>query len=528
MSAPHTIPATPVPIPTQGYNAVDPLSNMDASYASWMLNIDPEARYLRARASWKIHADLSANADRTLALMAHEDELFCYSRKAGNNNKIWDVTTSTPALVHTTGAQSGAGTNVHTVYHANRSYFVTDTNYANTARYYDGTTWSSYGFTSGGSIGAPVNVSFKGHFYTFNGGSAYYGALAAVTGATTNWAIEDIFTRKGEIIWAKTLTSPTAQSSEQFLAIGNIAGEILVYAGDDPDASNWEQVARFKTSPPLFWNAALEYRNDIWVLTSTGVVSVRKLFQQGSDTNEEVSVSAKIDPWWNKLVEAIVRLNSINQLASRASVVYWPEVNKVVLMIQGAVDKTGDFNTFNASDTTYLVYNAYTGAWVPWRNNVIHPGGVQKGPLSLTYFNNALYCITDDQVMVYDGDDYLGDEKPDAAGVYDAYGWAIDGAYTNFGSANRHKDLAAVEPVIKTTTDGGNIKVSTVADFTRRTSGKTSQTFPTSYTNYTGYHYPSYRAGVRGTHLAWCMSGDAEVDDPTTMFELYAMGLVIK
>lgn len=524
MPRPHTAPPIPVPLPIRGLNRLDPLSDMDPQYAAWLLNIEPETLFLRGRGDYSIHADLSLVADRGIALAAHGDQLFAYVDASTGNHAIYDVTTSTPALDHTTG-----GTTADEAYEIDfgkASYFFTEADFANAARYFDGSSWNSWGYTDGGSIGARVGVGHKGRMYIFGGTGGtimYYGGFGFFTGATTDLDLSPIFNEPGEVRWAKTLASAGDRADEQYLAIGNAVGEILVYAGDNPEAPNWELVGKYKTSPPLFYNCALEYRNDVWIATTTGIVSLRKMMQFGSELTEDISVSTKIDPYWTEHVRNVVT-NEGSQLSTAASMAFWPEQNKIYVLMRGFTNFLG---TYDATHATMFVYNGFTGAWSP--HELATVDGESVG--SVKYFNNALYFLTADKVYVYASDTFNGDEVYDDPGTHESYLYTVHSAYMAFGTANKYKKIHGIEPIIRSDTDGTDILATLAADFQRRTTGVARANFNLNSAEPGNppqrFHFPFYSIGIEGSYLQWRISGSAVTDDPDAMMELYSMGVVI-
>lgn len=301
MPAPQTVPPIPLPAPTGGVNKRDPLVAMELTDSPWMLNVNAETRSCDVRSGYTIYNTLS---DHTAigALVVQGALLYAIAARAAGNQQIL---TASGVVTHTAGA--GVAIDYPTKFQKN-SAFINTTNVANLARYSsDGTTWTTWGFTTGGSpIGGKTVISFKGRVYIFNGTTMYYGGLAAVTGATTSLDLASLFDDTGDIAWAGQLTSPGQRADELLMAIGNAKGEILIYAGDNPGADNWQLVGRFTKAPPVTTNSILEIKNDIWVFTTAGIVSLRRLFQQGVDAGDEaLNISAKIDPYWAQLVKKV-------------------------------------------------------------------------------------------------------------------------------------------------------------------------------------------------------------------------------
>lgn len=351
---PITGQVVPLGIPVKGLNARDPLAKMDPLYSPWVYNFEPESQYLRVRKGWELHANLTTIADSAKGILGYtETGLFVYTAKATENNKIWNVTTTTPAVVSSGGPTDDDDVTVQAAKFAKRAAFVTSTAGDDCASVVSGSSWSLWGFTYDPGTGAValstlVTASYRGRVYIFSGTDMYYSTLAAVTGATTKIDLSTLFVENASIVWAKTLTDATNKPTESMLVFGNSAGEILVYAGDNPGATNWELVARLKTAPPLNYNSVIEYNSDIWIATASGMVSLKRLFSLGVNAEvDDTSPSAAINPYWRQIV---------SQTASDAAIgTNWGAEQDFVASDSAAQDRVG---TSVAIDDSFALVGA--------------------------------------------------------------------------------------------------------------------------------------------------------------------------
>lgn len=519
MAVPQTVDIIPLEIPVLGLNRRDPLSMMDPRYAAWIDGWEPEPQFVRIRNGIIIHANMSTKCDDILGLGAYgTTALYVYTQKDTENNKIWNVTSSgVPSAAAETCADDTAD-EAYLVKFGNRSAFTVEADYSDCGRVYDGSSWTAWGFTydpgtGAAPIGGRVVVSFKGRVYIFSGTGLYYSALAAVTGATTYVDFSTRLNESGSIVWAGVLTSPSNKGDELFLAFGNSKGEVLVYAGDNPGATNWEQVAYFKISPPLWYNSALQYNNDIWIATSTGIISVRKLFESsvgGQIGNPDVvSVSSAINPYWIQLTSA-----STSWGHTRCSMAYWPEQNKVYVLMLGYIGSDG---TYISNEVTLFSYNAFTGAWMP--SGVLSGYATSLG--SLTYFNNGLYfwLKRGTDTFVLKMSTAFKDEILTAPGTYSTLVPVLQSAYTNLGNNDHNKQVVGFECLINT--DLSSIGMHAAADFGRKVSDQSRQTLLLGNSN------AAFHVGVKGTYLQYRIQG-MMTDTSTEGLELYSMGVMIK
>ena len=384
----QSVPVTPVEIPILGQNNRDPLSQMDPRTAQFINNFMPEQRSLNLRGGWKIHTTISG-VDTIMALGTYQStSLFAYCDMTSGNHTIYDVTTTTASSAEVT--DSATGDLAYPANTANLLYFMTNksSSHSTEYRYYNGSSWVDWGFQESSSdIGGYVVTHYKGRPYIFRGYNMYWGStIGSVTGSTNLVDLSSLFRISGRVAAAGILAGPSESANELYLALFSNWGEVLVYAGDNPEATNWELIGQFKVAPLLLDNAILEYRNDIWIATTTGMVSLRKLFELGSDTDEEVSTSALINPLWSKLVK------QVGIASTRCSLAYWPEENKIFVLLRGSFDA---MDTYTAGTHTMFVYNAYTGAWTTSTLALLDSSDFGK----LTYFNDGLYLTSANVVM---------------------------------------------------------------------------------------------------------------------------------
>jgi hypothetical protein len=332
--------------------------------------------------------------------------------------------------------------------------------------------------------------------------------IGAITGAcnVTDWS--ELFTDPADIVWCEVLSSATHSSAESYFCFGTKGGEIFVYAGDNPNAANWEQVAKFNTSSPLliYTTAALAFKNDVWLATKTGVISLRLLLQTGDSQHDQFSVSQAIDPLWGEL-------SSNKNPDDDASLAYWPEQNKVYILRGGFVDNDG---TYTATDNTMYVYNIHSGAWVIHRLEQLSALAVG----TLTYFKDNLYFGSSNSIMTIDKSGFK-DEVSDNEDTFAAYEIQLNSAYSQLGQTNKYKQTKTIEPVIDTDFAGTAIGVQVAADFGRKTSATTNVPLVN------GFNFPVYNVGVQGAHIQYRLTGTSDTT-ASSGYKLYSMGVSIK
>lgn len=485
-----------LPVPTSGMSTRQPLASMGLSYSPWILNHEGRTSSMAVRNGYVVHSVVSSNVSCfSMGVWGPKsssgsNKLYVYVQDAANN-KIYDVSAAAESLVFT--CANNIADECYAFNFAGRLGFTVEASYANDAVGFDGTTWAVLGFSV---LTARVGISFKRRVYLFSGTTLYYSAFDGVTGSVTTRDLATVFSGSGPIAWAAALSSPGERSAESYLAIGNSEGEILVYMGSYPDAPNWELIGKYQTSPPLGYNSIINYRNDTWILTETGVVSLRDLITLGAKANSEESPSFEIADYWTKLVAAVQAATPNIWNGYPISGAYWPERNQIRVLFPGYLDES---DTFHSDMASILCYNIISKSWT------VHSlDNVDTSALGgLTYYRNNLYFFTRNVIMKVSSG--YKDEQWDNPGTYAAYDTSLQGAYTDYGSSRRLKTVVGVQPVIKTDFNGIYVTMEVVADM------RLSASDPASVELIDGYNSPYYSVGVQGSYIHYRMEGTSDV-----------------
>lgn len=507
--------AVPMELPIGGMDLNQPIANMNPANSPWLLNVDCENQKIRSRPGAVIHTVVASTTTiRALGVYGSgkgSDSLFAYCHQSGSNHLIYDVSTATESLVETCDDDDSGDE-----YPANfngRLAFVTPLDSTQCARVWDGSTWNDWGFTySGSEVCGYTVINYRSRVYIFNGQKCYYGSVSAVSGATSEVDFADILDYPGAISWAAIFPFSTGNINDTYLAFGTESGEILIYSGSYPGSATWSLVQKFKVDTGLGLNTALRFKNDVWILTRTGVVSLRSLLTYGVSEPAEYSPSYPINDYITKLAANYTSaLWGGNE--KQGSICYWPEKNRIYILLPGAILESG---SYSSAQQTICSYNTLTGAWSIWHLSNLsdaHLGG-------LTYYQNGVYFYTASVVMKLNPA-LFGDEIYNSAGNYLGADYVIDGAYSDFGTRNKGKRIHAVSPLFKTDYTGTKVGVTATADMGRSESG-------TAYVGLVdGYNSPYYQVGVAGKRVKYRISGSSDTSS-VDGFELYAVDAVIE
>lgn len=510
--------AVPMGIPIGGMDLNQPLASMDPNNSPWLLNVDCENQYNAVRPGVVIHCTIqdvtTISALGVYGASTGQDAMFAYCVKSASNNRIYDVSTSTESLVHTTG---GTEDDVYATNYNTRLAFVTNTDPANNARYWDGSSWSSWNFTDGATQRCGFTVfNYRGRLYVFlptNQTFYYANTISAISGASFIAVdLSDIFDTPGGFSWGARFPFSNNNLNDTYLAAGNQNGEVVVYGGSYPGSATWSIIQKFQLDSGAGFNAILKLKNDIWIFTKTGAVSLRQLLIGGNEDPSLYSPSYPINDHWTKLLSNWD--SEIWQGVEQGmSACLWPEKNRIFILIAGYLDEDG---VFSSSGATIFSYNMLTRAWSIWRLTGIsgsHVGG-------LTYFQNGVYFYTANVVMKIDPTVFK-DETYNSASTYTGYPYVIDGAYSDLGTSAKRKRIVGFNPIIKTDFGGSKVTMKAGADVGRSLSDATAVDLQD------GFNSPQYSVGAEGARVKYRILGTSDTAS-TDGLRLFAMDALVK
>ena len=508
--------ATPITLmpPTAGVNRKDPLANMGQAYSPWLLNVDCLPTSIKVRNGYVIHSTVGASSLDIMALCTWgsksdpgNNKLFAYCNDGTGTHKIYDISVSAESLAYTLADNDA--TFAFPTYFSRRSGFAVNLDAADCGAKFDGTTWSAWGFTYGGSPALGINtVSYKGRVYVLYGTGLYWGALEAITGAMSLTQFEGYIDKGTRLTWIAVLPSPGNRISEVYIAFGSDEGEISVYAGDYPDSATWGLIGKFNISASLGYQSIINYKNDVWILTDTGVVNLRVLFVNDQAALEE-TISKNIDPYFTSLV---AQLNQSFWQTIPIGGVFWPERNQILILLPGHIDKDG---TFSSSVATMCIYNTISRAWSFHKLSNVDTARLG----GLTYYKGGIYFYTQNVVMKVDTTLYK-DETWNSPSTYAAIPYEIQGAYSSFGNEGILKKIVGLQPITKTDFAGTSIGMQSAADFGRQISD-------IGYVELIdGYNTAIYPGGAEGIYLQYRMQGNSDITSVDGL-ELFGVGMHI-
>jgi hypothetical protein len=230
-----------------------------------------------------------------------------------NNGSIWDLRRSTTGSVaNLNGSVSAYGGGTATA-DIQAGACINPCNHAGYVFYFSGgfrpgirvssLIAETAGFTiNGGAVDTPLlsGTSYKGRLYAIEANTTgnvlryHYSALGAITGPMTAVDLGGVFRNGGKLQAITNWTFNPGNQNDEYLVIASSTGEILVYGGTDPGATNWGLVARLDAPSILCLRPFLAVGAEMLCVTQRGVVALSQLLAGRSLASPYVNFSRNV------------------------------------------------------------------------------------------------------------------------------------------------------------------------------------------------------------------------------------------
>lgn len=289
------------PAPVGGWNARDPLADMEIADAISLENIIPVGEGVELRNGYTLHCNTASGAaiERMFEYLSATG-----TRKliAASSAKLYDATSSTP-----TDITNGRTITINTwqgVQYMTKLYLFNGTD-APIETQGTGASTLATAWTNDPSVPALTKANlinpsvYKQRLYVVEKGTAsYWYSKPALYDLGLYWEdVSSFLTRGGSLIYAGSWTKGTADTSEDVFVVVSNQGEILVYTGLDPQAGDWTLSAHYYVGRPLGYRSAVNVGSDLLLIAEDGIFPLSSLIQQLGATVYS-SLSDKIRNAW--------------------------------------------------------------------------------------------------------------------------------------------------------------------------------------------------------------------------------------
>lgn len=421
-----------IPAPTDGWDAISPLAEMDPKRAPILQNFVPRPGYVELRGGYIPFAVTDVN-HAVESLMVYRsptlEEFF-----AASGSTIYRVQQSAASTAEVTGL-SNARWQYTNFTPQGADTVIQCVNGADAMRMYNGSAWTTPSITSlpsGVTTSDFINIAIhkRRFWYVVNNSSAaVFMPTDAITGAIAGTQdFGALWSKGGYLMAIGSWTIDGGQSPQDYATFFSSRGQVTIYQGVDPtDADNWTLVGTFDISPVIGRRCLLRVGSDLAVITQQGVLPISQALPFDPSADRSVSITSRIQ---NAMAQAAqsYKGNFGWQLMS------YPLQQLAILNVPAAEN----------SQQQQFVMNTLTGAWCQftgWNANCFE------------IFNDKLY-FGGNSGQVYQA--YAGTSdlyEPIIADMQCAFNW--------FDEPGKEKRMTMVQPLL---TLGGNLTPTIAVD----------------------------------------------------------------
>lgn len=508
-----------LPAPYQGVNEKIPAAGLKSPNCETLLNFNTNQAGISLRKGDAKYSTFTRAISDPLGLYPYGDtKLFAaVYRSFGAGIDFTDAETGT--VEFTTGNQLSI-TAVNSLFFNNYLFF-----FFNTATFAPGYHWNGAAMAATTYTGNVANFwpiggnvyNKRAYLIQLNEPAYWYTPLSAITGVCTKVSLGEFLQQKATLsaIASFTLSENATIQYVQAFIFSN--GEILFYTGSYPDSADWTLLGSAKIGQPLFAQSVIPYQGDTLIMCDSGVVSLRDLFQRGSQKAIGLSVNSLIQRSWRALVQDMRRLlNRPNgpitggYLVGNVRGVYDPKSDRIIISFPYYLQSNGAAT----NGSYYFIFDNQLEAWYHGRSfgGIVYDIAAYKNKVLL--LGKSLVSST---YMVWEKEGstgYMDRRNDDASDV--GYDYTMTSAPIPFPKTAVY-ETTGIEPIIQS-----DLYTETnwtlISDFGKQTTNNQniSDTMGTSITK------PLVNAGIQNiTYVQVAMNGTT-VAGKTVGLDLYS------
>lgn len=283
-----------LPAPTGGWNARDPLAEMEPTDAVVLDNLIPgvgKASLRHGFSSW------------ATGLGSYIESLMEYSPPSGIDQLFAAVPTDIYEVTNAGAVGAAAVSSLangrwqHTMFATSGGNFLVCANGADAVRNYDGASWTSPSIsnvTSANLISVTAHVQ-RLWFAEKNKLDPWYLPVASISGAAAKLTIAPFCKLGGYLMAIGSWSRDGGAGPDDLAVFLTSKGEVLIYSGTDPSsASTFALVGIFRIPEPIGRRCIAKAGSELAILTSVGVISLKDVLTSATVAQGEQTISDKI------------------------------------------------------------------------------------------------------------------------------------------------------------------------------------------------------------------------------------------
>jgi len=340
-----------IPAPTDGWDAISPLAEMDPKRAPILDNWVPRPGYVELRGGYLPYSSTlgTSPVETLMVYRSPTGEQFF----AASSTKIYNVTSGiqpgTAVVTSLTNARwqyinftPGGGTTV-----------IQLVNGADQLQQYDGTNWTVPAITGlpGGSSAGIININAQKRrlwYIMKNSSVAAFMPTDAITGPIAGTLdLGALWSKGGYLVAMSAWTIDGGSGPQDYALFISSRGQVTLYQGTDPtNTGSWGLVGTFDISPPIGRRCLTRIGSDVAIITEAGLIPISQALPFDPSADRSVAITARIQ---NAMASAALMGSTIFGW----QFISYPNQQLGILNVPLAEN----------SQSYQFVLNALTGAW---------------------------------------------------------------------------------------------------------------------------------------------------------------------
>ncbi len=294
--APDTITKV-IPSPTDGWDAISPLAEMDPKRAPILINWVPRPGYVELRAGYIPFASIGViSAIESLMVYRSPTKELLF---AAGNDHIYDTSNGTA-----TSVVSGLSNNRWQYVNftpGNGTTVIQCVNGQDQLRMYNGTAWTTPSITGlpGGTTANIININSQKRrlWYIMNNSTvAAFMPTDAIQGPIDGTLdLGSLWVKGGYLVTMSAWTIDGGSGPQDYALFISSRGEVAIYSGTDPTNSNaWFLLGTFQIAPPIGRRCAYRLGSDVAIITQQGVIPISQALPFDPSADRSVAITSRI------------------------------------------------------------------------------------------------------------------------------------------------------------------------------------------------------------------------------------------
>ena len=298
-----------IPVPTDGWDAISPLADMDQKRAPILNNFVPRPGWVELRQGYAAYVQglPGGGPVETLLVLRQPAGQRMF---AATNFAIYDVSNpgqqiaifggfSTNRWQYTNFTPPGGTTVIQLV------------NGVDPLQMYDGTTWSQpsiTGFPNSMTTSNIVNIFATKQFLWYvmkNSTIVAFMPTGAIQGAILGYQdFGTLFDKGGHLVAVFDWTIDGGEGPNAYTGFISSEGQVALYQGVDPaNTSLWSFVGKFDLSPPIGFRCATKLGSDVALITYQGLLQISQALPYDPSADRSAALTARIQNAMNLAVQ---------------------------------------------------------------------------------------------------------------------------------------------------------------------------------------------------------------------------------